>query len=82
MASDGNLSLKSSLNNVGGSVFAEDTTMHTFNSQFHAASPMLCIAPTDLLVHTHKHTCVSKPVAETFIKPKTSVKANERSTYS
>lgn len=64
MAPDGNLSLKSSLDSVGGSVFAEDTTMHTFNSQFHPASPMLGIASTDLLVHTHKHTRVSKPVTE------------------
>lgn len=53
MVPDGNLSLKSSLDTVGGSVNAEGTT-YIFNIPFLLTIPVLSITPTDMLVHMHK----------------------------
>lgn len=56
MAPDGNLSLKSSLyTTVGGSVNAQGTT-YIYIIPFSQAIPILQIAITDVLIHTHKDT--------------------------
>lgn len=67
VASDGNLSLKSSLETALVGVHLQTRLCPYLTASFTQQVPCSVSPPTDLLVHTHKHTHGCKPVAETFI---------------